>query len=102
MSECIFIGYSDESKGYRLYDKISKKVIISRDVFFMEGETKLKHDAKGNNDSNNYFTTIIGDKCTVSEQTATGENNLIADGDCGSDLNLNDAIVGAGESLDEK
>lgn len=35
-TKCIFIGYSDEVKGYRLYDKSTKKVIISRDVIFFE------------------------------------------------------------------
>ena len=30
--KCIFIGYSEESKAYRLYNPVSKKLIISRDV----------------------------------------------------------------------
>ena len=30
---CIFIGYSSVSKGYRLYNLKTKKMIISRDVF---------------------------------------------------------------------
>ena len=34
--KCIFVGYSDESKGYRLYQPESKKLIISRDVIFDE------------------------------------------------------------------
>ena len=34
--KCIFIGYSSESKAYRLYDPITKKIIISRDVEFIE------------------------------------------------------------------
>jgi len=34
--KCIFIGYSDESKGYRLYNPDTKKVVISRDVIFDE------------------------------------------------------------------
>ncbi len=39
--KCIFIGYSPHSKAYRLYNPISGKVIISRDVVFYE-ETVLK------------------------------------------------------------
>ena len=35
--KCIFIGYSDESKGYRLYKPESRKLIISRDAIFDEG-----------------------------------------------------------------
>lgn len=35
---CILLGVSEESKGYRLYDPISKKIVISRDVVFEEDE----------------------------------------------------------------
>ena len=34
--KCILMGYSLESKAYRLYDPITKKIIISRDVEFLE------------------------------------------------------------------
>jgi hypothetical protein len=30
--KCIFVGYSEETKGYKLYDHVTRKVIISRDV----------------------------------------------------------------------
>lgn len=33
---CIFLGVSDESKGYHLYDPISKKIVVSKDVVFEE------------------------------------------------------------------
>jgi len=36
--ECVFLGVSDESMAYRLYDPISKKIIISKDVIFQEDE----------------------------------------------------------------
>jgi transposase InsO family protein len=36
--KCILIGVSDESKAYRLYDPILKKITVSRDVIFEEGE----------------------------------------------------------------
>lgn len=50
--ECIFIGYAEDFKAYRLYCKTTKKIIISRDVDFME------HDFKNsgcNDDNNNDF-----------------------------------------------
>ena len=34
----IFFGVSDESKAYRLFDHISHKIIISRDVVFEEDQ----------------------------------------------------------------
>eukprot|EP00253_Pinus_taeda_P010971 PITA_10971 len=36
--KCIFVGYSDESKAYKLYNPSTKKVIINRDVQFIEEE----------------------------------------------------------------
>ena len=32
----IFIGYSEQSKEYRLYNHVTKKFLISRDVKFIE------------------------------------------------------------------
>ena len=34
--KCIFVGYSAESKGYRLYHPQTKRILVSRDVVFME------------------------------------------------------------------
>lgn len=34
--KCIFVRYNNESKGYRLYNPESKKIIIFRDVIFDE------------------------------------------------------------------
>ena len=31
---CVLWGVSEESKGYRLYDPIAKKVVVGRDVIF--------------------------------------------------------------------
>lgn len=35
--KCVFLGLSEESKAYRMYDPVSNKLIISRDVLFEEG-----------------------------------------------------------------
>ncbi|GKV33525.1 hypothetical protein SLEP1_g42028 [Rubroshorea leprosula] len=37
--KCIFLGVSDQSKAYRLYNPLTKKVIISHDVMFDEAST---------------------------------------------------------------
>lgn len=34
--KCVFLGVSKESKAYRLFNPITKKIIISRDVVFDE------------------------------------------------------------------
>ena len=36
--KCIFVGYCDESKAYKLYNPSTKKAVISRDVQFIEEE----------------------------------------------------------------
>lgn len=36
--KCIFLGTSDESKGYRMYNPLEGKIVISRDVVFEESE----------------------------------------------------------------
>ena len=36
---CIFMGYSEDEFGYRLWDLVEKKVVRSRDVVFLEDKT---------------------------------------------------------------
>ena len=36
--KCIFVGYGNEMKGYRLFDTVRQKIIFSRDVVFNEQE----------------------------------------------------------------
>ena len=33
---CIFLGYSNTSKAYHLYNEVNKKFVVSRDVIFLE------------------------------------------------------------------
>ena len=37
--KCIFVGYDEQSKAYRLFNPITRKVIVSRDVVFKEDES---------------------------------------------------------------
>lgn len=47
--ECTFVGYSEESKAYRLYCRASKKIIISRDVNFIENEFENHIESEDDN-----------------------------------------------------
>lgn len=37
--KCVFVEVSDESKAWRLYDPVMKKILISKDVVFDEGKS---------------------------------------------------------------
>lgn len=37
-NKCVFLGVNDGTKAYRLYDPVTKKIIISKDVVFEEEE----------------------------------------------------------------
>lgn len=37
--QCIFLGYSEDNFGYKLWDPVDRKVIRSRDVVFFEDQT---------------------------------------------------------------
>ena len=39
VQKCIFVGYLEDTKAYKLYDPVTRKVIISRDVQFVENES---------------------------------------------------------------
>ena len=36
--KCVFVGYNEESKEYRLYNLVTKKYVINKDVEFKEEE----------------------------------------------------------------
>lgn len=37
--KCVFLGVSEESKAYMLYDLVTRKIMVSKDVVFTEQET---------------------------------------------------------------
>ncbi|GJV18873.1 retrovirus-related pol polyprotein from transposon TNT 1-94 [Tanacetum coccineum] len=53
--KCLFLGYADGVKGYRLWDPTAHKVVVSRDVVFMKD--KIQENEEG--DSTTRETTLI-------------------------------------------
>ena len=46
--KCIFIGYKDGLKGYKLWNPVTRKVVYSRDVVFREVKDVIKHEVQPN------------------------------------------------------
>jgi hypothetical protein len=55
--KCIFLGYSNTTKGYRLYNETNKKFILSRDMIFLES-TKKDETAEKQLDHLGKFTHV--------------------------------------------
>ncbi|KAL2932969.1 Retrovirus-related Pol polyprotein from transposon TNT 1-94 [Bienertia sinuspersici] len=49
---CVFLGYPYAQKGYKLYDLDTHKILLSRDVFFVEHEFPYKIQSNSHNLSN--------------------------------------------------
>ena len=62
--KCIFVGYSENPKAYRVFNPVSKKLTISRDVIFDE---QAAWDWKNGNES----STITYDNTLLEEETNT-------------------------------
>ena len=76
--KCIFIGYGQTSKGYRLYDFEKKGIILSRDVIFDESKFEgLRH--KGNNsfETRDLFP-LLDDTEFDEDKSVSGEEDLVA------------------------
>lgn len=63
----IFIGYCDESKGYRLYDPVKKVVTTSRDVIFFEDEFMALNNEKSVEEY--WFLISKSENVTSSQET---------------------------------
>jgi hypothetical protein len=42
--KCVFLGYANGVKGYRLWDPTAHKVVISRDVIFVEDKMQMEEN----------------------------------------------------------
>lgn len=70
-TECIMVGYSSESKAYRVYEPKSKKICTTRDVKFIEDVGK--HSSKNSIDV--YFLETNQASQTQNEEP-TIKNNI--------------------------
>jgi hypothetical protein len=89
---CVLLGVSEESKAYKLYDPVDKKIIISRDVVFEE--SKSWEWGKSQNKSNKVNHNGLADELSDTEE-------MINDGgDAAELLNTEEINNDAAELLD--
>ncbi|GAB2287662.1 hypothetical protein Dimus_037947 [Dionaea muscipula] len=74
-AKCVFLGYQEGTKGYRLWDKNTPgfKVVISRDVIFNEVEFPCRAD----NVVSEFFDDIVSADLTSAEQTKSNKTSHI-------------------------
>ena len=65
--KCILVGYSSESKGYRLYNPEQRKLIVSRDVKFNEEQKNIEISTSENETDRDHLNLIV--KKSLQKQT---------------------------------
>ena len=70
--KCILLGYGQQTKGYRLFDPVKRKVIYSRDVHFNEAEKEDKTVSDTDSSSNH---RVVLDFSTESEIETEAESS---------------------------
>lgn len=78
--ECVMVGYSPESKAYRLYNPHSRTIIKSRDVRFIESSSNIPSD---------YLFVEPG---TAENHSESNQRAVKADLDSEDDVEFDDAI----------
>lgn len=87
-TECIFVGYSSDSKTYRLYDVREKMIITSRDVIFIESSVQSKVTDCEIDKINQFFLQYSEGEEEKSDSCESEEEEQQLNG---ADLTLNDS-----------
>lgn len=77
-TKCVFLGISEESNAYRLYNPITKKVIVSRDVVFSDIEKWNWKNDKSNQKGNEI---CVEDTCETSNTKESEEQWYLDEGE---------------------
>jgi len=71
--KCIFIGYKDGLKGYKLWNPVTRKVMYSRDVVFREVKYVIKHEVQPKEPENIEFELKEEESNTTAEEESEDE-----------------------------
>nr|XP_028952473.1 uncharacterized protein LOC114822304 [Malus domestica] len=75
-TKCIFLGYGTCEKGYRLYDLVSKKIIVSRDVIVDENAC---WDWKSQSEKTINVPMPEGRMCEQREEGSSSDKGVVND-----------------------
>lgn len=104
---CVLLGMSDESKAYRLFDPVKKKVVISRDVQFDEKESwnwgrseeEARHDILEWGDSDEELSNTEENEVDIEEE----HHNVGSDSGESTEASMpNSPVVDTPSSLEER
>lgn len=83
---CVLLGVIEESKAYKLYDPVAKKVVISRDVVFEDDkswnwdksyEEHIMADLEWDDEGDNEAVNIENDGVVSGEEKKSLKNQLV-------------------------
>lgn len=93
-TECFLLGYTDNSKTYRLYNPETKKIVISRDVVFIEAEKKvIENDSLSTNFSLSPVVELFTEDITDEIDNSEGEDEDESSTDETSSESSNETVV---------
>lgn len=72
--KCIFIGYSADAKAYKLYNKTTRKVVVSRDVIFIEDERTEQVNKLSTNSINYVYLPTVEHTLTATNENEDNDN----------------------------
>lgn len=98
--ECIFLRYADNAKAYRLYDLNTKKIVISRDVVFME-ENMTKDDTVNENSEIDLILFDTSADTNDNSSTNTPESTIDAGGNVTNQENESTVTGNTDDSITE-
>jgi hypothetical protein len=58
--KCTLLKYNNETKGYKLYNPITKKIIFNKNIIYDEGKMLLDTMGDGNNINNDEYRKNSG------------------------------------------
>eukprot|EP00253_Pinus_taeda_P035873 PITA_35873 len=75
--KCIFIGYKDGLKGYKLWNPVTREVVYSRDVVFREVKDVIKHEVQPKEPVKIEFELKEEESDSVAEEESEDESHKL-------------------------